>query len=246
MAGVHVAVGLQTRTNPAARQARAQITSGAIGRVLSARLYSETVAFGRAVGKGDLYLEQEANGATLLTIHGGHPLDLTIMLLGGLADVSVLTTTQYAEIEVGDEKVRQPRAIPDHLAAVARLRGNAAFVLEVAGGCPPGQATFRLEVTGTDGSLALDGGADRGFQSGRLRLSHNGQPQVVDEGEVASMPDMAANVAGVYAALRDDINQDTRTATDFRHAVRLTRLIADLTESAQTGTRKLATDWPVV
>ena len=89
-AGVHVAVGLQARTSPAARQAAARIAAGAIGRVLSARLYSGTVAFGRAVRTGDLYLEEEANGATLLTIHGGHPLDLATMLLGGLADVSAL------------------------------------------------------------------------------------------------------------------------------------------------------------
>ena len=139
----------------------------------------------------------------------------------------------------------RPRTIPDHLAAVARLGGNAALVVEVVGGCQPGNGTFRFEVTGTDGRLALDGGADRGFQSGRLHLSLDGRPQSVDEGEVASMPDLAANVAGVYVDLRDDINRGTRTVTDFRHAVRLTRFITDVTASAQTRTRKSAADWPV-
>lgn len=244
-AGVHAAVGLQSRADPAARQTRKLLTSGAIGRVLSARLYSETVAFGRAVGAGDLYLEDEANGATLLTIHGGHPLDLAIMLFGGPADLTALSTTQYPEVEVRDAGRKQPRTIPDHLLVLVRLDSGAPLAVEVVGGRPPGKSRFRLEVTGTDGDLALDGGADRGFQSGRLRLSLSGEPQQVDEGETSPMPDMAANVAAVYAALRDDIRWGTRTVTDFRHAVRLTRLIADVTSSARTGTRKSAADWPV-
>ena len=58
------------------------------------------------------------------------------------------------------------------------------------------------------------------------------------------MPDMAANVAGIYAALRDDIANGTSTAPDFDHAVRLTRLISDLLSSSRTGIRAAAVDWP--
>ena len=105
-AGVHVAIGLQTRTNPAALRARELIAAGAIGRVLSARLHSGTVAFGRKWGAADAYLDNPANGATLVTIHGGHPLDLVCAVLGGFEDIAALTTTQYPEIEVGDEGKR--------------------------------------------------------------------------------------------------------------------------------------------
>jgi hypothetical protein len=83
------------------------------------------------------------------------------------------------------------------------------------------------------------------FQSGRLRLSLDGEPQNVDQGESGPMPDTAANVAGIYAVLRDDIAQGTATAPDFKHAVRLARLMDDVLSSAQTGTRKSAADWPV-
>lgn len=242
-AGVHAAVGLQTRANPAARRSCELVASGAIGRVLSARLYSGTVAFSRKIGAADRYLEEEANGATLLTIHAGHALDLAAAMLGGFEDVTALATTQYPEIEVRDSG-RQARVIPDHLLALSRLGGGGVLAAEVAGGRPSGRTAFRLEVTGAAGDLALDGGADRGFQSGRLQLSLDGKPQTVDEGEAAGMPDMAANVAGVYAALRDDIVRGTRTVTDFRHAVRLTRLITDLTSAAQIGIRKSAAGWP--
>ena len=84
----------------------------------------------------------------------------------------------------------------------------------------------------------------RGFQAGRLHLGLNGEPQAVDEGESAGMPEGAANVAAVYAALRDDIAHGTTTVTDFHHAVRMARLIADAAASSETGTRRQAADWP--
>ena len=61
---------------------------------------------------------------------------------------------------------------------------------------------------------------------------------------VASAPDTAANVGGVYAALRDDVLNGTFTVPDFGHAVRLTRLIEDLRVSSETGARKPAAHWP--
>ena len=84
----------------------------------------------------------------------------------------------------------------------------------------------------------------RGFQSGRLRLSLDGEPQSVDDGELASLSDAAVNVAGVYAALRDDIRGGTSRAAGFDHAARLTRLIEDVLASSKLGRRMDASAWP--
>ena len=237
-AGVHAAIGLQARTSPAVRRARELIAFGQIGRVLSARLYSATVGFGRKVEPAGLYLEQAANGATLLTINGGHTLDVASAVLGDSMDVQALATTQYPEVEVEirDQRERRARSIADHLLTQSRLRGGVALAVEVAGG-RPSDAPFRLEVVGETGTLALDGGAPWGFQTGRIRLALNGEPQSLDEGEAASLPDTAANVASVYVALRDDIANATWSVPDFDHAVRLTRLLADVAASAETGAR---------
>jgi hypothetical protein len=85
-----------------------------------------------------------------------------------------------------------------------------------------------MEVTGEHGNLVVEGGAMRGFQSGRLKLSLAGKPHLVDEGEVAAMAAEAANVAAMYAALRNDIISGTSAAPDFEHAVRLEKLIDDV------------------
>jgi len=77
-----------------------------------------------------------------------------------------------------------------------------------------------------------------------LTLSLNGAPQLVDEGELAAMPDAVANVAGVYAALRDDIAEGTFTVAGFDHAVKLTQLVSDLLEASRAGSRTQAVNWP--
>ncbi len=232
-AGVHAAIGLQARLNPVARHARALVASGAVGRVLSAQLCSATIAFAPKIGAADAYLEKAENGATLITIHGGHALDLAAAVLGPLENPTALATTQYPEVEVGEEGKKQARSIPDHLLVQARLaEGGGALSVEVAGGRRPEATDFWLEVVGDAGRLMLEGGAPRGFQSARLQLLFNGEARPVNEGEIAAMPDAAANVAAVYAALRDDVANGTSDAPGFDHAVGLTQLIDEVCASS--------------
>ena len=241
-AGVHVAIGLQARLNPALRRAQKLLAENAIGRVLTAHIHSGTIAFGRKTNEAALYLEDSANGATHMTIHVGHALDAAIALLGGFADVAVLTSIQYAEIEVDNEERKERRTIADYVLTQSNLQKGGAFSAEVAGGKAQG-ATFRFEVVGESGTLTLDGAAPRGFQSGRLTLLLNGKPQTIDEGELAELPDPAFNVGAVYAALRDDIISGSATVPDFDHAVQVARMIADVSLAAKKGNRMEANRW---
>jgi predicted dehydrogenase len=125
----------------------------------------------------------------------------------------------------------------------SRPANGGTLAIEVAGGRPPA-TPFRMEVIGETGTLRLEGGAPRGFQSSRLTLSLNDARRRLDEGELAAMPDAAANVAGMYAALRDAIVGNTPLVANFDHAVQLTQLITDLFNSPVNGRRVLATNWP--
>ena len=245
-AGVRVAIGLQTRSNPALQKARALIGSGAIGRVLSARIMSTTMAFGPTVEAAMEFAETSESGVTLPTIQGAHTLDTAIALLGELDEASGLASTQYAEVavEANGGRTQQRRTTPDHLLVQARLVQGAPLSIEVVGGRPPDDTPFRLAVTGATHELVLEGGAPRGFQSGRLRLLIDGEAVPVEEGEAASLPDEAANVGFVYAALRNDILHGTTTATGFEHAVRVAKLVEDLLQSSRTGARMTASGWP--
>lgn len=242
-AGVHTAIGLQLRTNNSVRKARELITSGAIGRVLSVTVYSATAGFGPDVAAPFAYLEEPENFANLVTIQAAHTIDLAIAVIGELTDLSSLATAQYPDIRVADDRELRRRSTFDHLLLQGRLASGGTLSVEVAGGRPP-QTPSHVEVVGDTGSIRLDGGGARGVQTGRLALSLSGAVQLIDDGALAAMSDAAANVAGVYEALRHDVASGATDAPGFDHAVKLTRLVTDLLDSSRTGARKTASEWP--
>ena len=242
---LHTAVGLQARKNPAALRALKLIESGTIGRVLSATVYSSCVGFGHKITESNVYLEKPETGMNLTTIQTAHTVDLAVLLVGQLTSLAALTTTQYPELEVGDRPRPYRRTLPDHVLLHGRLAGGGALAVQVVGGRPPDNTPFRVDVTGEDGVLVLEGGAPRGFQAGVLSLSLNGKPVEVGAGEAAGLPDPVVNVARVYAALRDDVVGGTTTVPTFDHAVRLSHLIDDLVAAAAAGRTTTPTaDWP--
>jgi predicted dehydrogenase len=243
--GLRTAVDLQSRLNPAAVRALALIESGTIGRVLSATVYSSTAAFGRRVADSALYLEKPETGMNLTTIQTAHTTDLAIMLAGRLTSLAALATIQYPELEAGDPPRPFHRVVPDHVLLHGRLAGGGALAIQVAGGRPAADTPFRMDVTGEDGGLTLEGGAARGFQAGLLRLRLNGEPADTTDRETAGLPAPVVNVARVYAALRNDITGGTSTTPDFGHAVRLSHLIDDIRTAATIGQTIMPTaDWP--
>ena len=243
--GMHAAVGLQAWMNPAVIRGCELIEAGAIGRVISATVYSSTAGFGRQVADGDLYLEQPETGMNLTTIQTAHTVDFAIRLAGRLTSLAALTTTQYPQLEVGDPPQPYRRTIPDHVLLHGRLADGGALAVQIAGGRPAQDTPFRMDVVGEDGVLTIEGGAPRGFQAGVLRLSVNAEPIAIDAGETAALPAAVVNVARVYAALRDDIVNGTVTAPSFAHAVRLSHLVDDIRASAADGRTTTPTaDWP--
>lgn len=243
--GLHTAVGLQSRLNPAVTRGAELIAAGTIGRMLSATVYSSTAGFGRVVPENALYLEKPESGMNLATIQTAHTIDLAVAIAGPLTSLAALTTTQYPDLQVGDPPRPYRRTAPDHVLVQGRLAGGGALAAQIAGGRPAGDTPFRMDVTGEDGVLALAGGAARGFQAGVLSLLLNGKPAETDDDATAALPDSAVNTARMYAALRDDILNGTFTVPDFRHAVRLSHLIDDILASAAAGrTTTPSADWP--
>lgn len=226
-AGVKHAIGLQLRGSPTVLQAQRLLAAGAIGRVLSVRAYSTTAGFGPEVAPQFAYLEDPANFANLVTIQGAHTLDLLLALGGPLASIAGLPSRQYPHLQMGEPRQQVGRRTFDHLLAQGRLLSGAPFTLEVAGGRQQ-ETPFYLEIVGEQGTLRLDGGAPRGLQSGRIGLLRDGVREPVEEGTLASLSDSAVNVAGNYAALRDDILMGSATVSNFDHAVRLTQLMVQV------------------
>jgi hypothetical protein len=90
--------------------------------------------------------------------------------------------------------------------------------------------------------LLLAGGHAYGFQAGRLAVNLNGERQQVDE-PPDTLPAAAVNVAAMYRALAGDISSGGHTTPDYEHAVRLTHLLDDVVQSANTGHRRTQQAW---
>lgn len=241
-AGIHHAIGLQLRASPSVRAARECLRSGTIGRLLSISGFSSTAGFGPDVAAPFAYLEELASFANLVTIQGAHTLDLVAALGGMPATLSAQGSRQFPTIRVGENGEQQQRRTFDHLLVQGRIESGPPFAIEVAGG-RRGDTPFFLDIVGDEGTLRLEGGAPRGLQSGRIALLKDGEPVAVDEGALATMPDAAVNVAGVYAELRDAIAGRTSGVHGFDHAAGLTRMIEAVLRSSDEGRCVTAQGW---
>ncbi len=233
-ANVNTAIGLQLRGSPTVKRAGELLEDGAIGRLLSASIYSSTAGFGPEVPDPYVYLEDPENFANLVTIQGAHTLNLAFNLLGEAVVSNSLVSRQYPSIALGEHKEIHQRTTYDHLLFQGVTGKGISLCIEVAGGRNP-EAPFRFEIVGEKGTLNLQGGAARGFQSHRLSLHINGKEVDVDEGELSGLPSSAVNVGGMYAALRDDIRSSTSHVTGFAEALSLTRQVEEILRTGEAS-----------
>ena len=191
-ADVRCAVGLQGRLNPAVRRARELLDTGALGRLLSARIVSTTACYAPVLPSTYAYLNRAGNGANLTTILGGHTLDLAIRLLGPVVSLDALSATQFPEVRLSETGGTLLRDTPDHLLVLSSHVSGRVLSTEV-GGNRPAQTAFSFEVIGTSGRLAPRGGHPHGFQAGDLR----------QEADFAfAPPDPPAAVGGGSASMK--------------------------------------------
>ena len=154
---IHTAIGLQMRSSAAVQQARKALEDDRIGRPLTARIISNTAAFGPKVEAAMAFGEDGANGVTLVSIQGAHTFDLLMAVLGPFVAISALATTQFSKVNVGDDAVSKPRTTSDHVFLQGELLSGMPVGIEVAGGRPPESPTL-FEITGTTGTLTVRGG----------------------------------------------------------------------------------------
>ena len=238
-AGVHTAIGLQSRLNPSLRRAAALIAAGAIGRPLTARIVSTSMGFGPAMPATYDYFNRAASGANLSTITAAHTLSALEAVLGAVTDIDARSAILFPTVTLVDTGQTSARESADQLTVLGRVASGCEFVADVNGGIALEDASFRFEVRGSSGWLVLTGGHPFGFQAGDLTLTASvvfDPPASAAAG--AGAPPPAINVAEVYAQLALDLRNGTRHSAGFDHAARMVRLIDTVALAARTGARQ--------
>lgn len=235
-AGLRAFTGLQARYDPAVKQARASIATGAIGVVQSATVYSSrSKGATLAVPAWTAYTYDEDQGAGLVDVLGGHALDLLQHLLGPVADMTTRTAVRTPTHLV--EETGQPIEVTaaDHFMAIATLTSGAVVTVHLHDGETAHPRT-RIEIAGTEGNLALVSRQETDPWAAQLQISpfelhhatsrnHGWRRLTVPEPQTTSLPTQAANISRLYANIVTDLRHGIHTAPDFDDAVRLHRLL---------------------
>ena len=236
-------VGLQVQGSPQLHQVRDLIADGYVGRVLSTSLIGSGGMWGPATDDFYAYLDDRANGATMMSIPMGHTLDGVCTVLGEFTALSATAAIAWPEVALPDDDRTVRRTAHDQIAVAGRI-GDIVAAVYYRGGFNPG-TNFLWEINGTDGVLQLSGDNGslqaiapvvRGARSGEPLAELETPPQY--RLAPAAVPDGAPlNVAQMHAMLAANLRDGTHRAPDFDHAVRHHRLLDRIDVAIETGER---------
>ena len=122
--GVRTCIGLQGRMALAAQRAREMLSTGAIGRPLTASIYVPNTHGGPRVPAYLAYLMDPANGATMTTITGGHNIDLARFVLGPVRELAAWGTIMFPDVELVEP--------PGHVAGKRQIVCSYKFCMRMA------------------------------------------------------------------------------------------------------------------
>jgi predicted dehydrogenase len=245
--GIRHVVGLQGQASPAINYARDLIADGYIGRVLSGTLFVNAGNWGKTIDRA--YQTERANGANLMTITGGHNLDVLCHCLGEFRELSAFAVSQRFFIQLQGSGEMIAKNVPDQL-VVSGIAGEAAVVsFQVRGGMTRGHE-FLFEIHGEDGDLVLTATSRASTQRQELSVQGArgaGTPLVdmpipakyrwVPEGVPEGSP---YNVAQLYMRLAAAIRDGKPMTPGFDAAVTRHHLLDIITRASETGLRHVA------
>ncbi|MFC8260722.1 Gfo/Idh/MocA family protein [Streptomyces sp. NPDC057291] len=242
--GVRHIVGLQRRLGPAARYARDLVAQGYVGDVRAARMSVGVDAFGPVMpGKVDWTIDVD-NFTHVLSIYGGHFLDVLFRIVGHPKDLASVVETQFPEITVAETGKTVPSAKPDEVMAIGTLANGGLFSVQLEGGqkFPTG---LQIDITGTEGVLRITN--DRAFENTEDNTVHGVNGDSANGSALAKLPvpeeyrplpdasldESVQDLAHLYAAFARDKTNGTTEATTFADAVTQHRLIDRIQQSSE-------------
>ena len=239
-------VGLQRRASPAYLYMRELIRDGYVGQVLSVNM--TMMGSGVLTRTADRTWQRDVTlGANTLTITFGHVLDAMCMVVGELAEVSALVSTQVPQWFETDTKKYVDVTSPDNIMVQGRLESGAIANAYV--GVHPYHGTgFRFEIFGKEGTLAMIGGGEAGQEENRKIMGGKKDDKSLQQlpvpdrlkwvPEAVQKVGRAYDVGQMWANFSRAIRAGKGVEPDFDHAVRRHRTLDAIVRASETGQRQ--------
>jgi predicted dehydrogenase len=248
--GVRDVVGLQARVSRAINRARDLVSEGYVGKVLSCTMVVTTPTWGTDFTLDWAYMADRANGATLMTISGGHAIDALCFCLGEFKEVSSVVATQRQRVKIIETGETIQMTAPDQVLLSGVLLSGAVASVHLRGGTANGTG-FLFEIHGTEGDLAI-APADplqatnvqvselivRGAQAGKpladlpIPERYRWVPPAVPAG-------LPFNVAQLFVRAAEGIREGKSVNPDFDVAVKRHQLLDAIQKASDTGIRQI-------
>jgi predicted dehydrogenase len=243
---VHTMVGLQRRASPAFQHLRDLVKEGYVGQVLSVTMTQ--MGSGVLTRTADRTWQRDVTlGANTLTITFGHSMDAVCMVVGELAEVSAIVSTQVPQWFETDTKKSVDVTSPDNIMIQGRAEGGA-IVSAYVGVHPYHGSGYRLEIYGKDGTLAMIGGGEAGEEARRKVMGGRKDDKALQEIPVPErykwVPEDVRNagpsydVGQMWVKFAEAIRTNTRIEPDFDSAVRRHRMLDAIVRASETGQRQ--------
>ena len=237
-------IGLQGRSSVTGRFLRELMSSDYVGEVLTTSMLGISARWGSSMPRDLTYTLELANGANLLTIPLAHALDLLEYVVGDVQDVAATAAIRVPSVQVEGTDESLVKSVEDHIAVSGRLTGGTLYSLHYSGGRIPGIG-FRWEIRGTKGNILITADTghiqrERGVVIRGARGSESYRRLDIPRGcdRLPALRDTSYHaVAQAYQQIHTDLSTGTHSAPDFRHAVRLHRLLGSVRQSAVEGSR---------
>jgi predicted dehydrogenase len=241
--GVLAVAGLQARSAPSVAYVRDLIEQGYVGEVISTTLIGSGMGWGPTVEAYNAYLNDKANGATMLSIALGHAADALCHCVGEVRELSATMTRRRTTFTIAQTGESRPMTAEDQIAVSGRLLGGAAFAIHYRGGSSR-STNLLWEINGTEGDLQLTaaGGQAQIFEL-ELRGGRGAQASL----DVLPAPEQyrwapsqgpSTNVAQAYARFARDYREGTHLCPTFEDAVTRPRMLDAIETAAATGRRQ--------
>jgi predicted dehydrogenase len=241
--GVRHIVGLQRRLAPHNRYVRDLIDEGYVGALRSVRMHVSMNYFQAVRSRALEWTVPMENFSSVLSIYGGHFLDMLFASTGWPVSIAALTPNQFPSVTIRETGLSTSTTTPDQLVLAGMLDANAVLSVHIEGGKRNGSGV-QIDITGTEGDLRVtnvsafgDSGDDyviHGAHGDKQPLEMLAVPERYHRLPASPLPSSVLELAELYRAHADDIAHGTQTAPTFADAVRMHRLIDEAQASFAT------------
>jgi hypothetical protein len=132
---------------PSARYVRDLLAKGYVGQIRSVRMHVSMNYFQAHRPRDLAWTVPAENFSHILSIYGGHFIDMLFHVVGAAQTVSAVVVNQFPTITITDNDETLPNTTPDQVLVIGTLANGGLFTIQIEGG-KRNNSGLQIDITG--------------------------------------------------------------------------------------------------